>query len=433
MTLTAIGRSHIGMHDLHMRVEERDGQPEWVIGRPETGQFIAVPQIAVEIIRLLNAGLTVAETRERISRDQGRDVDVAGFTTNLIDLGFVRRVDADIVPGTEPARPSLPWLRPEHLRWLTTRPMAAATAIIVTAAVTTVVSQPGLLPAYHDLLWSRHTTAVLLGNALLAWLIIVLHELAHLTTARAAGVGGRMSLGTRLQFLVAQTDVSGIWASPRSRRMAVYTSGMMVNVLIAAAAVCVRAVTGADSTAGRLAAAVVVLSLLFLPPQLLLFMRTDLYFVMQDLTGCRNLYTDGTAYLTFLGRTTWRKITRSAARPVNPLPALPARERRTIRWYAVVLAVGTAACLTVAAAVTVPFAVSIIARTIAGLTDAAGPGQTADAALTIMTVILYWSLWGAAWWRRHGIRVTGLLRRHAPTPPRTPETGGGGDRPWSRS
>ncbi|MEV4621416.1 hypothetical protein AB0J74_22245 [Asanoa sp. NPDC049573] len=32
-------------------------------------------------------------------------------------------------------------------------------------------------------------------------------------------------------------------------------------------------------------------------PQFLLFMRTDLYFVLQDLTGSRNLYGDGGAYV----------------------------------------------------------------------------------------------------------------------------------------
>ncbi len=50
-------------------------------------------------------------------------------------------------------------------------------------------------------------------DAAIGWVLIALHELGHLATARAAGAPARISLGTRLQFLVAQTDVSGVWAT----------------------------------------------------------------------------------------------------------------------------------------------------------------------------------------------------------------------------
>ncbi|WP_246090723.1 DUF6223 family protein [Nonomuraea deserti] len=66
--------------------------------------------------------------------------------------------------------------------------------------------------------------------------MIFVRELAHLFTARAAGVPGKMSLSTRLQCLVAQADVSGIWSAPRRIRMTVYLPGMVVNALLAVAA-----------------------------------------------------------------------------------------------------------------------------------------------------------------------------------------------------
>jgi hypothetical protein len=406
--------SRIALHELSMRLEHRDGDPEWVIGRADTGDFIAVPQVAADVIALLREGLTVSETHRQIHRDQGRDVDVADFVAGLVDLGFVRSVDGAPVDGTEPPPATLPGLRPRHARWLFRLPVLLAAAVVVTAAVIILILRPELLPAYPDLLWTGHTSAVLIGNAALAWSIIGLHELAHLITARAAGVGGRIGFGTRLQFLVAQTDVSGIWAAPRSRRIATYLAGMTVNVLVAAVAVLIRAAAGPHSTIGRMAAATVVLSLVALPPQLLLFMRTDLYFVLQDLTGCRNLYADGSAYVRHLAGTAWHAISRTPVAAADPLSGLPSRERGAVRGYAVLLAVGTMVCLAVAATVTVPFAVSVFARAATGLTGGRGTTGVADALVTAAITGTYWVLWGRAWWRRQGPRVRGWLHRHAP-------------------
>jgi putative peptide zinc metalloprotease protein len=113
-------------------------------------------------------------------------------------------------------------------------------------------------------------------------------RLGHLTTARAAGVPGRISLSSRLQFLVAQTDVSGIWVRPRRTRFTVYLAGIAVNLAVAATAILLLAAVDPVGLPRRLLAATTVLSLVMIPFQLMVFMRTDLYFLIQDLTGADN-------------------------------------------------------------------------------------------------------------------------------------------------
>ncbi|MDG4819881.1 hypothetical protein O7628_30730 [Micromonospora sp. WMMD956] len=114
--------------------------------------------------------------------------------------------------------------------------------------------------------------------------------------------------------------------------------------------------------------------------QFLVFMRTDVYFVLQDVAGARNLYADGAAYARW-----W--LRRAARRPGrDPSLALPARERRAVRWYALLLVVGTAACLTAAAAV----AVAVLGGS--------------------------WAVWCWAWWRRHGRRLRTLRRARRAVP-----------------
>jgi hypothetical protein len=401
------GGSRLRMHALHVR---RDGN-EWIVGRKEAGDFIAVPRVAVDAIELLGAGLSVDETHHRLLADHGRDVDVADLAGSLVDLGFVAAVDEEaLVQDVAPV--TLPGMRRAHVRWLVTWPVGAALAVLAAAAAVAAAVSPHAVPAYSDLLWSDRAGMVMAGNAVLAWTIIYLHELAHLATARAYDVPGRLRLGTRLQFLAAQTDVTGIWAAPRRARLIVYLSGLGLNVAVASIALIARAVINPDQTVGRLCGAVVVLSVVMVSYQLLVFMRTDLYFVLQDVAGCRNLYGDGSAYARWLVARMARFVRpRPGPGPANPTAVLPARERRAVIGYAALLVGGTATCLGVAAIVTVPFTVGLIHVALDTVIHPTGAVHVMDALLALATLSMFWTLWARAWWRRHGNRVRGWRRR----------------------
>ncbi|MFF3852570.1 hypothetical protein [Micromonospora sp. NPDC002575] len=100
---------------------------------------------------------------------------------------------------------------------------------------------------------------------------------------------------------------------------------------------------------------------------------------------------------------------------VLPLP-LPARERRAVRWYALLLVVGTAACLAVAVTVTVPFTLAPRADAAGGLRPGGDPVDRFDAAVTAAVLGGSWAVWGWAWWRRHGRRLRARRRAHRAVP-----------------
>jgi hypothetical protein len=90
--------------------------------------------------------------------------------------------------------------------------------------------------------------------------------------------------------------------------MTVYLAGMAANVGVMAACLLVLVAAGPRGLLRQLLCVVVAETLLFLlPVQLMVFARTDLYFVLQDLKGCANLYADGSAYLGHLARRLTRR------------------------------------------------------------------------------------------------------------------------------
>jgi putative peptide zinc metalloprotease protein len=400
--LPVADHSLVTFHPLTMR---RDGD-DWVVGRMDTGDFAAMPPVAHRAIALLSAGRTVGDVAGALRRETGKDMAVAGFVTQLDRMGFVSAVDGRCRAGPGPVRASLPWLRPQYVRWML-NPMTPWPALaVVVGAAALAIGDPAVLPGYRDLVWSRHSGLVLLVNATIAWLLVWLHELGHLATARAAGVPGRFSLGTRLQFLVAQTDVSGIWAAPRRIRLTVYLSGIAVDLIIASA--CLLAVGlahPAGLTRELLLVAVLEVVLVF-PFEFLIFMRTDVYYLVQDLSGCANLYAEGSARVRYLARRL-----RHPGAP-DPAQALPAGQRRAVRAYCWLLLCGTAGCIAAAAVITVPAAIALYDHAISEVSGSA-PAARADGAAAIIVGCGYQILWLRAWWRRHGGRVSTFLRaRH---------------------
>lgn len=390
------------LHDLAVR-RDRD---EWIVGRMATRTFVAMPEVGARAVELLGAGLSVARTAETLRDETGEEFELADFVRDLTALGFVARIGDRPVPDGEPPRASLPWLRPRQVRFALHPALPVFVGALLAAAVVVLIGRPDLLPGYRDLLWSPHGSLVLVSGAAAGWTLVLAHELAHLVTARAVGVPGRIRLGTRLQFLVMQTDISGIELAPRRHRLTAYLAGIALNLSVAASLVLVLALTDTGTPAHQLLSAALLLTLLPLPFQLMVFTRTDLYFVLQDLTGCRNLYGDGRAYAGYVFRRAIRPLrpggitsTTSTTGTADPSATLPPHERRAVRIYSVVLVVGTVVCLAFMAAVTLPVDVTLLIRAARGLGPGHGLAGNADSAAVLVTLGGINVLWAVTRWR----------------------------------
>jgi len=395
------------------RLCERPDGDGWVIGRIETGDFITVPEVAHRIIALLGEGRAVDDVAAILRAETGTSFGVADFVAALDELGFVAMVDELARPDKAPLRASLPWLRPAHVRWLMHPLAPVMVAGFAVAAVVVLALHPALLPSYRVLVWSKHAGIVLAVNAAIAWTLILVHELAHLATARAAGVPARITLSTRLQFLTAQTDVSGVWAATRRTRMTVYLAGMSADICAAGIFLIVLWLGDPHGLASHLLAVAAAEALLGLLIQFLVFMRTDIYFVFQDITRCANLYADGSAYLRYL----FGRVTRPVRHADDPDPSeeyqLP--QRRAIRLYSAVLLGGTAICLGVEFAVSLPALITLVARAVSETgTTLTG---TLDGGAALAVLLGFQILWVSRWWHRHGHQVRSITRRQ----PRTGE------------
>jgi hypothetical protein len=166
------------------------------------------------------------------------------------------------------------------------------------------------------------------------------------------GAPARLGLGNRLWFLVAETDMTGVWLAPRRQRYLAFLAGPLLDATMAAALILAL---WTDHRRPWLSLPAVLLLRAFLFTYLVrrlwqgyFFVRTDLYFVIATLFGCKNLMEDTETWLRNQLARVWR------GQPVVDQSAIPRAELRVIRAYAAVWVVGRALALAMLVAITLP-------------------------------------------------------------------------------
>ncbi|GAA3424212.1 hypothetical protein ACQP10_36020 [Streptosporangium sandarakinum] len=380
--------SVVRFHRLVVRPDD-DAPDAIIVGRPDLGEFVELPAVCGDVIRLLGEGRPVADVEAAVAAEHDVELDVADFVESLADLAFVAEIDGLPLPGpaSEPVTGHFMGITERHVRWLFARPMKLFWLAVVAAAALTVLTRPGLFPRHQDFFWSGYTGLSVLVNTAFFSVVASVHEMMHLLAARSLGAPARIAFGTRLHYLVVQTDVTAIWGVPRRRRYRVYLAGMASDVFLIATMVLAVAYLPLPDPAQALLRAFTLTTLLCLPLQAQIYMRTDLYFVLRDLLRCKDLFGDGLRYVRYLFDRAVAPFRKPGSPVTDPTGDLAPHERRTVRIYAVALALGSSVTLTVFALYGAPIVITGLAHALTAVWDGlhGGPVLAAlDAALLVL-------------------------------------------------
>jgi hypothetical protein len=332
--------SRVTLHPVHVKPDAE----QFIVGRPATGSYVALSGGALAATQLLQGGRTIAETKAALAREYaGQEIRLRPLLETLLAAGLVRAVDHTPLPEPlGPRRYHLTSLQRRQVAWLFSRPAAAVYAALVTAGLAIVLAHPRYLPHPADAIVVPDP----LVNLVLLWgvsmIAMAAHELAHLVAATFLGVRAGFALSNRFFFAVAQTDLTDLWLVDRRKRYLAYAAGMMNDVLLACAAVTVLwlhdqhllPMSGLPYRTLRMAVLALAFGVLW---QFNFYLRTDVYYLIANFTGCRNLSGDATAYL----KARLKKLLAGAG--PDPLAGVPERERPMIRGFAALMVLGTAA------------------------------------------------------------------------------------------
>lgn len=342
--------------------QQQEGE-QIIIGRRETNTFLALAPDAVKVLDLLAEGRTLGEVQEFYHERYGERPDLEEFLEELKARGFVASGEGAVSARKEVGQRAgqgvpengfhFKWLPERLARTFFGRGTMAVGGLLIIAALAVLCFNPDLLPGRNVLLFHEHRALKVLTLLCLSYGAVFLHEMGHLVAARAAGVPSRLGIGHRLWMLVAETDLTGLWAVPKNKRYLPFLAGMFVDSIVTSLLLLVvfgykKDWISLSEVSIELASAMLLIILLRLLWQCFFFIRTDLYYVLANLLGCRNLLTDTEDYL----RNGWARL--FSRRPRVDQSHIPAQERRYLRLYAPVYILGRLVALSVFVLVVLP-------------------------------------------------------------------------------
>lgn len=336
-----------------------------IIGDLDRQVFLTIPADGLDILSALAAGRTVGETVRLYEQAHAETPDVEGFLTALADEGFVApRSDDTIAPYGSRTPETIGGRRsPPVLRRLFSVPVLGACAAWVGVALGLVATDPGLMPGPTALVFHHHIAALAASLLAVNLIGVTVHELAHLLAARAFGVPARIGVSHRLWFLVAETEMTGIWMAPKRSRYVAFFAGAIVDAVSAGVVVSVLWAARRDwialsPTLEQFADAVLVTYLLRILWQCFIFIRTDFYYVLVTALDCANLLSDTEDLM----RNALARLRGSGA--VVDQSAIPPPEMRAVRAFSGLWLAGRLLALASLLFVTLPVLAGYVAEII---------------------------------------------------------------------
>jgi hypothetical protein len=383
---------------------------QFVIGSSRAGTFLSVPAEVLEILRAFEAGHGPDRVREDYRRRHGEDPDLDDLIQALTQRGILAPAagagDASVASAPPSRRYHFEWISPRVARWIWNRWTLSGMAIVVLAALVVLVFMPELMPGWRAFYFPQDTAIQIFALMLLGMASTFVHEMAHLTAARAGGVSCRFSIGNQLWFVVWYTEMTGVWALPRRQRYLPILAGPIVDLFGAAVVVLFLAAAQSGgwslpTLARNILSALLLLYIMRLVWQCYFFLRTDFYYAISNMLGCKRLLQDSEDWL----RNRYARL-RRRTEPVDQ-SLLPAHERRMLPGYAAIWLVGRIVAIAVLLLVQLPLFFSYVMLAVERFNapdDGQGPSSGAVLAGLLFSTLMLVGLvmWIRQLWSRKG-------------------------------
>lgn len=333
---------------------------ECVLGRPDLGIFVAVPEPGAVLIETLQAGGTLGEATARAGEAAGVEVDGPDFLDGLAAAGLLDTAGEQ--PGPAGGSRRIRWI--EGVSPRTAGRLFGPTAwtvygIAAAFAGGLLLVRPDLRPSFEHNWWLPDPVLSVLVFVPVWFLFAAVHEAWHWLAGRAVGVPAVFRVSYRGAFLVFETDLTQIVTTPRRKRYGPFLAGMAIDTVWLALALGLRlanreGVLGLPGLLDRLLAALVLLLAYGIGWQFAaVFLRSDMYAVLANALRCNDLY-----------RATWLttkdRIWRLTPAEIAELGSISDHDRRVARWFGVVYLVGMLFVGWMVLALVLPFLIGML-------------------------------------------------------------------------
>lgn len=275
----------------------------YIVEDAESGEFYEMPYVCIEAIRLLENNLTLGEAEKQLKADfPQEEVDIMAFAEQLLELDLVEEADGHHIPRKHPSKGTEG--KEQRIinggigKWVFSNYSIGLYGAMLISVIALWAVHPNLFPRYTDLFVSDLMVINSVVWLVLSLAIVLVHEWGHYMAVKAQGLTSRLGIGHRLFLVVFETEMNGVWRLPAKKRYVPYLGGLCFDITLLFSATVIRLVWGGTvpllDSIMALAGLCLLINILY---QFLFFMKTDLYYVIENATGVYNLMENSKAWL----------------------------------------------------------------------------------------------------------------------------------------
>lgn len=271
----------------------RKDKKHFIVENQLSGDFFEVPALAAEAIEYIQTGMLLQEVEINLKKKYpNEEVDILGFAEQLLEFELVKEVDGYSVSTAkqQPSKQGFYWI-PVQLGKLFFNPVITKLyLVLILINLILVIVNPQLIPRYEDIFIFDSMMLSLITYMGISLVLILLHEFGHILAIRAHGLPAKFEIGHRLFLVVFETDLTPAWGLNPKKRTTLYLAGIYFDQLFIFLAFVLSLwfAPGNEFLAGVLG--IIVLDLFIKTIyQCCFYMKTDLYYVFENLSGHYNV------------------------------------------------------------------------------------------------------------------------------------------------
>jgi putative peptide zinc metalloprotease protein len=296
MGMVFTNETHIELKQLAIRKDQK----HYIVEDVMNGEFYEMPEVCIVAIELINQRKSLVDVEKELTmRFPDEEINLPDFVSQLLELDLVSEINGKklLNSSIQKEQSGYSWIPKSLGRFFFNSFSSNLYVVLLIASVGLIVYNPNLFPRYSDLFAFDLMLQNIVAWMLITFVLVLLHEFGHVLAVRSEGLPAKIEIGHRLFLVVLETDMSQVWKLPAERRNKLYLAGMYFDFVVLFLALLAQIFTTEGSLIMGLLKLVVLDTFIRLVYQAAVFMKTDLYYVLENKTGCYNLMENGRNFL----------------------------------------------------------------------------------------------------------------------------------------
>jgi putative peptide zinc metalloprotease protein len=307
-------------------IEIRRDKKNYIVEDKSSGEFYEMPEVCIEAINMIDNRASLGQIEFYLKEKYpNEEIDVLDFAEQLLELQLISEIDGVKVDLNERKKDSSEflWISPQVGKFFFNKLAFIVYIGLFFTSVFLFLSHPNLFPHYKDIFIFKIMALNIPSLMVLTLILVLIHEFGHVLAMRAKNLPTKMEVGHRLFLVVLETDMSAVWKLPSKTRNVLFMAGLCFDTTILVFALVSQLIFSSGSEIFLSIMHVIVLdTIIRMIYQCCIYMKTDLYYVFENISGCYNLMENAQRLLPFL-------------RSVSNSEVVYEEEKRTVVIYSI--------------------------------------------------------------------------------------------------